>query len=99
MRLLTLNSYHFQAPDLGKARAAEVVVASDLFYINCCPGLLEAGGVIIDSQNWCLQGCPFWGELPGQSNLNNCGVDRFMCGHPGPLAFIHHSVTTWVMAH
>ena len=33
---------------------AEVVVASDLFYVNCGPGLLEAGGVIVDGLNWHL---------------------------------------------
>ena len=64
MRLLTPNSYHFWTCNPGKARVAEVVVASDLFYVNCGPSPLEAKGVMVDGKNWHLWGCPFGENLP-----------------------------------
>ena len=64
MRLLTLNSYHFQTHDPGMARGAEMVVAPGLFYVDCGSGLLEAGEVIVDGLNWHLWGCPFGEDLP-----------------------------------
>ena len=64
MRPLTLNSYHSQTCDLGMVRVAEVMAASDLFYIDCSPGLLEVGRMGVDDLNWHLWGCPFGENLP-----------------------------------
>ena len=46
------------------ARGAEVVEASDLFYVDCGTSLSETGGVIVDGLNWHLWGCPFGENLP-----------------------------------
>ena len=45
-------------------RVAEVVVASNLLYINCGPSLLDAGGAMVDDPNWHLWGCLFGENLP-----------------------------------
>ena len=39
-----------------------------------------------------LPGESFQGEFLGQSYLNGCGVNGFICECPGPLALIWHSV-------
>ena len=48
MRLLTLNSYHFQICDPEKASVAEVVLASDPFYADHDPGLSAACRAMVD---------------------------------------------------
>ena len=68
MRLLTLNTYHFQICDLGKGRVAEVIIASGPFYVDHDPSLSEACRGMVDGQNGHLQGSLF-GE-----NLQDGGI-------------------------
>ena len=91
MRQSTLNSCCFQTHDPRTAKEAEVVEDPGLFYIYYGAGPLEAGEVIVCGLNWQPWGCPFRENLPIQSNLNGCGVNRFMhmdALGPSPLSDI-----------
>ena len=59
MRLSTPNSYCSQIGNLGKVRVVKVISAPGSFYVNHSLGLSVACRVMVDGQNWYLQGSLF----------------------------------------
>ena len=79
-------------------RGAEVVVASDLFYIDCGSGLSKAGWVIVNGLNWCLQGVLLVriSQMVKSEWLWGQWIHTWM---PCPSHFIQCSVMAWVITH